>query len=249
MTYIVGSVGVEVSTQAVRPREPARPAPALTLASTMLATRQARPRSAAVGTAQQVAAYIAQLKAYKGRQTQLEKYLKVLGTKLHACKKSVATLEKQPGTPLVRARIAKLKVDCVRIEREIVSCIKAIKACAARANAAAESAIVKGASEAQVQQAAAAVTPASGNTVAVESSTAAVTPNGQIVPGSDATLVTTPTLEEAVPADTLPGEEVTPGDVVDSAIEDVEATSAGMPLWMKLAGAGAVGWFLFLRKK
>lgn len=244
MTYIVGSVGVEIDQRAVRPREPARPLPSKALASPEMATRQARPR-ATVPASSVTAKLIAQVTKLKGQQAKLEKLLKALGDQLKVCRgitRNPGMLKNHP------AKVQAARMECIALEKAIMACINAIKACAGKANEAAAAAIATGASDAQVKQAAVVAAPSSGKEAVVEVSTAAVTPSGQIVPGPGAAVVTTPVLTEAVAPGTPPGTEVAPDDSAVVTEEAAESAGKGIPTWALIGGAALVGYMVFRKK-
>lgn len=251
MAYVLSGVGVEISQQAVRPREPSRPAPSITVASPQMATRQARPRSY-TAPSNVTDVMIAKVAAYKGQQAQLEKLLKQMGVQLKLCQSVVNNVQMQRFAP---GKVAEAKRCCLILEKAIIKCIAAIKACAGKANQAADSAIATGATRAEVTAAATAAVAQTSKEVVVESSTASVTPGGAIVPGPDAALVTTPVIEESVDTSALPpGVEVSPtapGEMpasVTEALDEAQTAASGIPFWMKAAGVGVVAWWFFRRK-
>lgn len=228
MAY-VGSVGVEISQQAVRPREPARPSPHAAVRSPMMATRQARPRST-VPYGSVASKYVQQVTLYKGQQAKLEKLLKQIGVQLKACRLSMRRNVKNPRA------VQAAKMNCLALEKAAVACIKAIKACAGKANLAADAAVATGASLTQVKAAAKSVALSSAKTAAIESKTATVLPSGEIVPGADAQVVSTPVETEASAA-----------DAAEDAAVAAEAAGGGVP-WVWI-GAAAVGGYLLFRRK
>lgn len=237
MTYVLGSIGVELSQQSMRPREAAPPLPAKTLSSPMLATRQARPRSYTAPT-KTTGNLVAQVAKYKGQQKQLEKLLKLIGRELAQCNAVVASAVQ---TRASAKTVAQAK-QCARVLTKAASdCINAIKACSGKANRAAEAAVATGASLIDVKRAA---ESAVGRDVEVESRTAKIVPGGEIVPGDGASVVESPSVNESVDSSTPPGADVLPSPEEGAALE----TAAGLPLWVKAGAVLGVGYLIFRKR-
>ncbi len=240
MAYVMNGVTVEVSRQAVRPREPSRPSRASVTASAAMYTRALRPReqyafgglgavvattAAAVRASIPVTrttgpvadAYLQQISTLKGHQQQLEALLAKMGADLKAQQAALVVAQRTGN----KASAATLQTRILTIQHDVVLCIDAIKACAAKVADAAQNAVDKGATVPQVKAAAAGVvvtapppppkmtaavmpgvsplvpkSPTSAMTTVVESNTASITADGTLVPGPGAEVIETPVLTE-----------------------------------------------------
>ena len=258
MAYIISGVGVDLSAQSTRPREPARPQPSVSTSSTMMATRAPRPRETTPITAT-TNKYLQQVVSLKGQQAQLESLLPKMKAELIQATKA-EKMHSANGNRVGASAAAAVALD---ISKAIVACVEQIKACAAKANYAADSAIQNGATKAQVQTAAqtgassggspvvtmtAAVMPGTvksitGSTptkigpapdIAVEAPTARIDPGGNILPGPGAQVVETPVLTDP--------------SVPDATKQDVTVSSGSLGTLAFIGGAALLGYFV-LRKK
>jgi hypothetical protein len=169
MAYVLNGVEVQVSDRAVRPREPARPSRALTVASPEMATRAPRPRET-ITPGLLTDKLLLRVAAAKGQQKELEKVLAAIGQELKALQARVIPL----GQSKQMQALTNVQARILVLQKDAVACIEAIKACAAKANEAANSAIRTGTTRAVTQAAAAAGTASAANTPVAPSVQAAV---------------------------------------------------------------------------
>lgn len=178
MTYCaMNGVEVKVPERALRPREPARPLPALTMKSPLVAQRMQRPRTKAerslVGV--DVKECLAIIKNCRAQQRDYELKLKSLVEELA---KLVAS-----GGSSAQRKALQLQID------NLIECIKKL---AARANEAALAAIKGGASLEDVRAAGLdnleVRAPVNAAPV-IETNSPALLPDGSVIPGPDAKTV------------------------------------------------------------
>ncbi len=172
MSYHLSGVAIDVSQQAVRPREPARPGVPVTLASQMMATRAPRPRET-VAPGQVTKALVQQVTSLKGQQVALEKKLAVVGSDLRAANSAVSTARAQ-NTPAIV--VTGLVARATTVQQTANTVIQQIKTVAAQANDAAAGAIRAGATRVEVVAAAAKAQPAIAMTSTPSGVPAAISP-------------------------------------------------------------------------
>lgn len=148
----MNGVEVEISQQAVRPREPARPSRAFVSSSPEMLTRQLRPRETTNVNVASADNWLAQISSLKGQQEKLQALLKQMSVALKTCQAKVAAAQKGND----RNALFQAQENCKVVESDILLCINAIKDCAAKVNYAADAAVAKGASTVEVKKAAAA---------------------------------------------------------------------------------------------
>jgi len=208
-------------------------------------SQAARPRT----TSARANAYIQQVYAAKGKQKQLEVLLAKLKQQLSACRVAVKS-GKVPASA------------CVSIEQAIAACIREIQRCVSVAKQAVQAAVSSGATTTQVKVASAAGTasgstgityegarinpawlPAPSSTPVVESTTASLLPNGQIVPGPGAQVIDTPSLSETMPQPSADGETtLQPQDVA------VSVGTGSIGTVVLIGVAGLIGWSIAKKK-
>jgi hypothetical protein len=220
MTYCAMSgVELKMSMRASRPREPARPRPALTMKSALVAQRMQRPRTKAekslVGV--DVKECLAAVKRSRDQQRACELKLKTLVEDLA---KLVAS-----GGSLGARRTLQAQID------NLIACIKQL---AARANEAALAAIKGGASLEDVRAVGLdnleVKAPVNAAPV-VETNSPALLTDGSVLPGPDAKLVNLET-GKPVPPET------------EAEAEKSAETEAGMHPLLLIALAGGAVWLL-----
>lgn len=262
MAYFLNGIGVEVSPQAVRPREPARPSVARTTASVEMAVRALRPREATAvvpGHAAKtvVAARLKEVAVAKSKQKQAEASLQQQGAALALAKNALAKANYSgslPATAAAQAHVASvgksidMTIACAKshamaannaaggainagASREDVKAAASVGSNSALTSATlgvvnksflqasieanphpqvfAEQSFVDTSSPAASAWAAAAARAATAKTLAIESKTASITPDGAITPGPGATVVDTPTQSD-------PSKLIKPADVTVS---------------------------------
>lgn len=236
--YVMSGVEVQVDQQAVRPREPPRPSPHTAVNSPEMGARMIRPRGSSPVQPALASKAVGQVMALKGQQAALEKLLAQMIAEL----KKVTDCAMNAPDSITRSSCMSRKVV---LEKAIAVCMDQIKLCASKANVSAIDAIKNGASQKEVVAAAAAVEPTTGQTSVIESATMQVTPSGQILPGFDATVVSTPVVSDpnnTVAANVVPG--------ANPNVNAAVAASSGLP-WGKLvlAGLGLYAASRFLKKR
>ncbi len=273
MAYFLSGVGVEVSPQAVRPREPKRPSVSTVTRSQEMANRALRPRegTAVVPGTSKSNTITSRLKAVtvaKQAEAKAVVVLKVKGQDLALAKNVLnqANLSGSlPATAAAQARVA-------QVGREIDACINCIKQSAAQANAAAGGAINAGASREDVKEAAAVgsasvptqpIAPSGPTEVAQQQAFAASSPIGPpVAPPVVAVVVAaaSPTAAiESSSASISPSGVITPGpgaQIVDSpsqadpsvSKQDVVVSSGSLGTLALVAAAAGIG-YLMLKKK
>jgi len=247
-----------MATRALRPREPVRVRRMLAQLSGMVQSTQTFSTTSATTdtattstgastvTAPIVDKYLALVGKYRGQQAELEKLLKKIGYELSNWQKTLHGASLRNDVKMMK--IAQDQIN--KLNAAASMCITYIRDCAGEATKAAYSAIATGASQAEVQKAAAAgaagggssyPAPSSGEEVVVETSTVTVSPSGELVPGSDARPVNTPSTESTATTDLVPSgpppENLTP----TIPVEVVKAASSNAG-WIIFGIAALVGW-------